>query len=342
MSSRIGGWLARLSDPDGVNLHWPCAPFTASETALLDELVNAAGNHNVRPAMASNLATLLGTAPETFLAGEAPWRSSQGEKLLASANEHRMVDVGRAVLLAGMAGEILAEASERGLPVAMIKGADFAENAYGGLNARTFSDIDLLVRPDAEDDLGDILRTSGFRLHEPKKRLVANSERQWTRPDNFGGRTVVDVHTDMVHAPELRVRQTLTYDLYADPGHGGISSASRLVLAALHGATSHLFGRLQYVVDGLMIVRMGVDPTELRERAARSGAILPVATLLRLTGELYGCEAGMALLEALQPVRRSGLERRLITPAMVVSAKDRDRLRWRPQRYLYRRLLQSA
>ena len=176
----------------------------------------------------------------------------------------------------------------------------------------------------------------------PKKRLLANSERQWTRSDNFGGLTVVDVHTDMVHAPELRARQTLTYDLYAAPGHGGISAASRLVLAALHGATSHLFGRLQYVVDGLMIVRMGVDPDELRERAARSGAILPVATLLRLTGELYGCEAGMELLEALQPVRWASLERRLITPAMVVSAKDRDRLRLRPQRYFYRRLLQST
>ncbi|WP_421853085.1 nucleotidyltransferase family protein [Oricola sp.] len=341
MSSKVGGWLARLSDPQGMNMQWHSEPFSMSETGLLETLVDDAGRHNVRPAMTSNLASLLRTVPDALLSGDAAWRKSEGDKLLSSANASRLLDVGRAMLLASAASDILDAVADAGLPVVLVKGVDFAENAYGGLNNRTFSDIDLLVRPDAEDNLGEILQIFGFTLHEPKERLIANTERQWTRADSFGGWIVVDVHTDMVHAPELRARQTLTYDLYADPRQGGVSPASRLVLAALHGATSHLFGRLQYVVDGLMIVRMGVDPAELRERALRSGAVLPVATLLRLAADLYGCQASAGLLQSLPPIRWSGLEKRLITGSMVVSAKDADRWRLLPQRFLYRRLLQG-
>lgn len=146
----------------------------------------------------------------------------------------------------------------------------------------------------------------------------------------------------MVHAPELRARMSLTHGLYAGKSNGGVSGASRLVLAALHGATSHLFARLQYVVDGMMVARTGVDALELQERARRSGAILPVSTMLRLAADIYGCEASSSLLGQLEPVRLASIERRLISPTMVISAKSQTRWRSLPQRYLYRRLMQAG
>jgi hypothetical protein len=339
MTSKVEAWLARLSDPAGPNPMWSPQPFSQAEAALLPSLVEAAGLHNVRPPVVRNLGVQLRVAPQEFMTGDpANVRAATGA-LTARANDLRLQDVARAVLLAAAAREILAAVSASALPAVLVKGVDFAENAYGGLHDRTFSDIDLLVRPQAEGALNEILASVGFRAITPRASRLDHTERQWTRRDGHGGVILVEVHTDIVHTPELRARQTLTYDLYADQKAGGVTPAARLVLAALHGATSHLFGRLQYVVDGLMVARMGVDSEELRERAHRSGAALPVATMLRLAAELYGCLASRTLLGALEPIRWNAVERRLITPAMVLSAKDAHRWRLLPQRYTYRCLL---
>ena len=339
MTSKAEAWLARLSDPAGPSPIWSPEPFGDGDAPLLDKLIVEAGRHNIRPALVRNLGAQLRNAPGEFVRGDPSRARSLTDALTARSGELRLLDVARAVLLATAARDILAEVSERGIPAVLIKGLDFAEKAYGGLHARTFSDIDLLVRPDAQEALGEILRSRGFTALTPRKHRMKLAERQWTRPDSHGGLVLVEVHTDLVHAPELRACQTLTYDLYADPAGGGVTPAARLVLAGLHGATSHLFGRLQYVVDGLMVARMGVDPAELRERAARSSARLPVATMLRLACELYGSQECRTLLDALGSTSWNRLEQRLITGPMVLSAKSTHRWRLLPQRYLYRRLL---
>jgi hypothetical protein len=339
-TDKIGAWLARLSDPQGLNLNWPCEPFSQTDADFPETLMDAAGLHNVRPSLVRNLGVQLKTAPDEFLSGDADWQAGVSERLMSQGNELRLIDIARAMQLASVAKGLLDTIAVGGIPAALVKGVDFAENAYGGLYARTFSDIDLLVRPDAEKALNEVLKGAGFTLTEPAGKRVAYAERQWTRSNEFGGITLVEVHTDMVHAPELRLRQSLTYELYADPAAGGISPAARLVLAGLHGATSHLFGRLQYVVDGLAVARMGVNPVELRERARRSGATLAVATTLRLAAEIFGCQTSRELLSGLGSTPWNRMERRLITAPMVLSAKSAHRWRLLPQRYFYRRLLQ--
>ncbi len=340
--SKAEAWLARLSDPAGPNPTWSPEPFSDNETALMDKLIDDAGRHNIRPALVRNLGLQLRDAPVDFIRGDPARTRTMTDALLARAGEQRLLDIARAVLLATAAREILAEIAKACVPAALVKGVDFAENAYDGLHARTFSDIDLLVRPDAQDALGNILESRGFAALTPREHRMELTERQWTRPDSHGGIILVEVHTDLVHAPELRACQTLTYDLYADPAAGGVTPAARVVLAALHGATSHLFGRLQYVVDGLMVARMGVDPAELRERALRSGAALPTATMLRLAAELYSSDECRTLLDGLGTIPWKKLEQRLITGPMVLSAKSTHRWRLLPQRYLYRRLLRTS
>ncbi len=125
----------------------------------------------------------------------------------------------------------------------------------------------------------------------------------------------------MVHDPKLRRRMTLTYAQYAEPDLGGITNAGRLIVAALHGAASHLFGRLQYVVDGMMVARAGVDIEELRARAAASGALLPLSTMLRLAGQIYGCEGSIRLLAGLGKAPLPLVDSLLISPGMVLAAK---------------------
>jgi hypothetical protein len=338
MTRKVESWLARLSDPIGPNAQWRPPPFSPGEGAKLEALLDEAGRHNVRPAVVRNLGLQLRDNPDSFM----PDGGRALTELQARAADLRVQDVARAALLAHLAREILAAIAAAGLPAVLVKGLDFAEVAYGGIQNRTFSDIDLLVRPEAMDSLGVLLTGLGYSPEPIPKKRIGHTEWKWTRRNAQWGAILVELHTDLVHGPEWRGRVSLTYDLYADPVAGGISPAARMVLAALHGATSHLFGRLQYVVDGLMIARMEVDAEELRERARRSGAVLPVATMLRLAAELYGCEKSRALVGRLGTIPWGSLERRLITVAMVLSAKSPNRWRLLPQRYLYRRLLRGG
>ena len=339
---KIDAWLARLSDPDGLNAASSPKPFLVAEAGMLPRLIAEAGMHNVRPALVQNLRRQINAAPEQLLAGGSSTREERAEALLRLADELRLQDVVRSVFLSSVAHDVLANTSKSGIPVVLVKGADFAETVYRGLQNRAFSDIDLLVRPQAEQALSALLASLGFISLPPRSSRVAHTERQWIRSETNGAGILVEVHTDLVHAPELRRSQTLTYDLYAAPASGGVTPAARMILAALHGATSHLFGRLQYVVDGLMIARMEVDARELRERARECGAELPLATMLRLSAKLYDCEASRTLLRGLRDVPFSKLERRLITAPMVLAAKSPQRWRLLPQRYLYRRLMRTT
>lgn len=334
MTGQVEDWLAHLADPRGLNARVQPEPFADADAVA--RLVDLAAAHNVRPALCANLLGLLKRTPAAVLVD--PSNHAVG-KATAAAREARLVDTARAVLLARAADTIMARVAEAGLPAILVKGADFARNAYGGLQARTFSDVDLLCRPDAEAELGTILAELGYEAEAPKASRVAHTERKFLDRSSVAGTVLVEVHTDLVHAPELRAAQSLTYDLYAAPEHGGATPAARLVLAALHGATSHLFGRLQYVVDGMMVARMGVDATELAERADRSGARLATATMLRLADEIFDCAEAPPLMAELRPLPFGSLESRLITRHSVLGGKAANRFLLLPQRYLYRRLL---
>ena len=340
--SRSSTWLARLSDPAGVNSKFAPVSFDAADIVHLEALIDLAGRHNVRPVFVRNLRTQLSDDPASLLSGASELRASTTERLLNYANDRSLLDFGRAALLSDIAREIVNEIDAASLRAVLVKGLDFANVAYGGIHARTFSDIDLLVHKDAVEGVGTILRNLGFREVVVAAKRMDHTERGWTRRDAFGGITLVEVHTDMVHSPELRAAQSLTYDLYAGPQYGGITPAARLVLAGLHGATSHLFGRLQYVVDGLMIARMGVDPDELIERAKRSNASLPVVTMLRLAAEIFDCAVSRELAQRLRWIPGGRLESLLIPAPMVLSAKDTHRWRHLPQRHLYRLLLRMG
>lgn len=335
-----GQWLARLADPRGINSRFTPAPYTVDTIQSLEALLALAARHNVRPALTRNVGRQLATAPEALIGREKTFADVK-DKITDLVQNERMMDFARSTLLADASTEIMRRVDAAGLPATVVKGADFAEHGYGGLDLRTFSDVDLLVRPDAEEALGKILADLGYDAIEPKAGRVEFTERSFVRREEFGGTTHVEVHTDVVHAPELRSAQTLTWDLYASPEAGGITGASRLVLAGLHGATSHLFGRLQYVVDGLVLVRAGVDKDELAERAGRSNAGLAVKTMVRLAAEIFDCADCRSLADHLGQVRGARWERRLITSEMVLGAKDSDRWRLLPQRYIYRAMLRS-
>jgi hypothetical protein len=338
--SAIEAWLGRLSDPRGVNEIFPAEAIAVDDRKTVDRLIFEAQRHSVHPVLFGHLTSILRNEPEAFIVGGGTRSRERADALIQSVGELRLQDTGQVMVLAEAAREI--KAATAGLPVALVKGLDFAEVLFGGLQYRSFGDIDLLLDPSGEADLCAILTGLGFKEPQAATRDRENRERQWLRPHPQLGYVMVEMHEDMVHSKRIRRSMSLTYALYAGEASGGISGASRLILAAVHASSSHLFGRLQYVVDGMMAARAGVDGRELAERAGETGAMLPLRTLLRLAAEIYGSEECRGLLEHLPQTRGSALEARLVTGKMVLAAKSPQRWRFIPQRRFYRHLLQAA
>jgi hypothetical protein len=290
-----------------------------SETATEESaaLLDAAVAHNVLPSVARNLAQEMQRAPEALIkgAGAEPLR----RQLVADARQTNLGLVARNMVLADIARDVIAAAAKDGVPAVLVKGLDFAEACYGGLPMRAFSDIDLLVRPDAAPAVAAMLVERGFSPVVPIAKRESYSERQFVRNGDLGS-LLAEVHTDLAHAPKLRRRTSLTYETYAGAASGGVTMAARLILAAIHGSMSHLFERLQYMTDMLAIVRRRVDPTELRERVAETGSLLVVRTGLDLTSRIFDCPACRELLTSLPPARHGWLASLLLTPATVISA----------------------
>jgi hypothetical protein len=331
-----GARLARYADPEGINERWRPRPMKAATAAEESAaLLGAAAAHNVLPAVAFNLAREMQCASEALVEGTDEKVATLCRQLMQDARMNHLGLVARNMVLADLARDILAVASARDLPVALVKGPDFAKACYGGLPMRAFCDVDLLVPPDAHPALSTMLVERGYSPVVPVARRERYSERQFVRDSGNFGLLLVEMHTDLVHAPKLRRRTSLTYETYAGSASGGVTMAARLVLAAIHGAMSHLFDRLQNVTDILAIVRCGVDPKELRERVAETGSLLVVRTGLDLASRISDCPACRELLAALPPARHGWLARHLLTPRTVISAHGsmRGLHSWRRQAF---------
>ena len=128
------------------------------------------------------------------------------------------------------------------LPVTIIKGHSFARLIYPAAKLRPFTDIDLLVSPDAVPAINAILNEQGFRLaahdNDPQRQAA-----KWVHRDS--PLLIVEVCTNLVHHPELRASLSLSYD---DIGEGPETPAAQLTIALMRGAL-HGYERLQQVVD---------------------------------------------------------------------------------------------
>ena len=149
-------------------------------------------------------------------------------------------------------------AAAKGLPVAVVKGPVFSRALYPEPGLRTFTDLDLLIDPEAEPELARVLDQAGFAPatydQDPNRQ-----EWKWHHRDNDA--LMIEVHTNLVHHPHLRAAMSMTY---ADLSGIAETPAALLGIAALHGAL-HRFERLRHVVDICQAARrIGTSEEERR------------------------------------------------------------------------------
>jgi hypothetical protein len=154
-------------------------------------------------------------------------------------------------------GEALMAAAA-GLPVVMVKGPVFSRTLYPSPGLRNFTDIDLLIAREAEPQFARVLEQQGFKLAE-YDRDPNRQEWKWLHRDNDA--LMIEVHTNLVHHPQLRKAMSICYEDLA-----GIAEtpAALLTVAVVHGALER-YELLRQVVDVCQAARR-VDTADEERR----------------------------------------------------------------------------
>ena len=339
----IEQWLLVLADPEPhPQVELPRARLAADDVMRLCLL---AEQHGVLPSVWTRLEKILKENPACLLGREV-----NQEKILAGLEPVRRRLAERAAMAMFLGAEtkaVLRRLSDAGTPVIVLKGMDFATRLYAPPSLRPFVDIDLLVRGRDRERVSAAMTAAGYVPRETElKYATGYAEWTWEHPAMPGA--MVELHDNLVNSPTLRRGVSVRLeDLPLGPGADGVfrpTPAGLLIIAAVHAAASHSFDKLQHLCDIAQIVRQragGIDETELRNCATKTGAEFCLAAGLDLTARTLGDSASAELLGRLALRWPRWRARRLVTPAVVVRSQGLRRagVSWRRQ--LLRQMLKS-
>lgn len=192
---------------------------------------------------------------------------------------------------------VLKSLREKGLPVIVIKGEDFADRLYPSAGLRPFRDIALMLPFEAFRTAETLLPDLSFRpvqAIDVRAAAAASGESVWTHPGP--PQTSLVPHWNLIRSPAQRRRCSVNFgDLtLEDRAVGGIreprpNATSMLLTAVVHAALGRRFDRLQHLCDIRQICRGvagKVDPAALLDVAARTGCLPSVVAGLEVTARL--------------------------------------------------------
>jgi hypothetical protein len=318
LGARASAWLLHLADPQRLVPAPPGAPPWDQAEAILD----AALAHGVLPAVLRGL-------------GQAS-RAARGEggAALDHARERLAAQAGFGLLLSHHAARVLPALAEAGVGATLVKGASFARRIYPDPGLRGFTDLDILVAQQDRAAAGAVLARLGFVEEVPEYRAGEDyAEEKWLLATDRS--VMVELHGDLVHNPRLRRALHLDRAAVRAAGGGDAEDASALLLvAAVHGATSHQFDRLQHVVDVLLLGRGAagaVDAARLARVADGCRARTALGVALLVAARVFGDAASAALARRLGAGAAARLGAALIGPGVVLRAPTdaRGRDSWR-------------
>jgi len=327
-------WLLALADPENPGVSLPRQKLAKDDIL---PLCLHAELHGILPAVLRNVDRLLRSEPgkllvEPRLNPEAitaiqPLQNRLGEKaaivLFLKAESRRI----RTAIQANDGAAIL------------LKGEDFAERLYQPPALRLFGDLDLLVRQNDWDRVNATMSRLGYVPQESSMKYASGySEQTWQHPAMPGGS--VEIHDNLVNSPTIRRGVSVKFeDLPLERSAAGQlrpTPAGLLVVAAVHGAASHSFDKLQHLCDIAQIVRGragAIDESSLRECLSKTGAGFSVALGLDLVARAFAETAAADLLARLEYRWPKRITRLLITPALIARSQGKRRrgVSWRRQ-----------
>jgi hypothetical protein len=335
-------WLLILADPEGPRRPLPGRRLNVPEAASLCLRANM---HGVLPAVMRQVERLLRDEPAKLLADVKA--VSEVSQTLGQVKDRLAQRSAMAMFLGTESQRLVGELAAAGAEAIVLKGVDFAIRLYRHSALRTFGDVDLLVRMSDWDAVNATLSRLGYESREQSmKHADGYSERSWEHPAMPGA--MIEVHNNLVNSPTIRRGVSVRLeDLPLERGPEGrrrATPAGLLIIAAVHGAASHGFEKVQHLCDIAQVVRGRAGPVDeqsLRECVVKTGAGLSLAAALDLTARALNEPACAQLLGRLELRWPRRIVRLLMTPAVVVRSQGAHRrgVTWR--RRTLRQMLKS-
>ena len=330
----IEHWLLALADPEGPRIPLPGRRLDSPGVVSLCLLANM---HGILPGVLRQVDRLLRDEPSSLLADATV--APKTLQAIEPARQRLQQRSAMAMFLGAEAQRLAGELASAGAEAIVLKGADFAARLYPQRGLRTFGDVDLLVRASDWERVDATMSRLGYVQREtPMKHADGYSERSWENPAMPGA--MVEVHDNLVNSPTIRRGVSVRLeDLPLERGSDGrprATPAGLLIIAAVHGAASHSFEKVQHLCDVAQAVRGRAGPVDeksLRECVAKTGAGLSLATALDLTARSLNEPACAQLLARLELHWPRWVVRLLMTPMVVVRSQGKRRhgVTWRRQ-----------
>ena len=200
---------------------------------------------------------------------------------------------------------------DRGVRVAIFKGAVLAQMAYGEVSLRQAGDIDMLIDRADFAAARSLLESLGYemapRLTEPQlaSHLAFHCEIPFMRDEWF---TIVDLHWGL--APRSFVFGLKTADVMSRLQYESLGGTTietfcdedMVLYLSMHG-TKHLWHRLEWIVSLAELVRAStnIDWDVVVQRAEDAHATRMLALGLRLVEEFSDVKIGPQILKAVDP-----------------------------------------
>lgn len=236
------------------------------------------------------------------------------------------------MMLRGFADALLRDLA--GEPVVLVKGLAFARAIYPDPQLRPFTDIDLVLAPEARPRVEEALAARGFAFAEHDIFGTA----KWVHRQNDA--LMVELQPNLVQSHNVQTRMSLSYADLACVGAN--TPAAHLMIAAVHGAAQHQFENLRQAVDILQAAR-GIatvaDERQVEAIVARTRGRLAVVASLELAWRLFGDPRCREIARGLGPVRFALPARLLLTRAAILSTSTPRAVYYKWRRPSFRALL---
>jgi hypothetical protein len=296
--------LCSLADP-----HAPSPPIYKILACDFKILIDAIGHHGIEPVALRKLKALNSDIHEDI------------SNFIDQASQRQLVANVMSMTLENYARDIFSGIAETGANAAIVKGPVFATHLYPYLSDRPFTDIDILSPASHLAAIGKLLKNLGFRQAKREffDRSQANMEQKWIRDDNVN--ILIELHTNLVHYPNLRKRLSFGHKQYQLASHEGrYPGAANFIVAVVHAAAGHKFHKLQLLVDVLQAFRK-LEPGDigsLEQTLEKIPARLEVLICLDLIQDLFEDVETLETSRQLAGKSRFDLPRKLINADLVL------------------------
>lgn len=317
--SRVADWVIYGADPLGPRRR---PPLRRPRPELAEAYIDQAEAHGVLGSFLHNFSRHHDD-PRFLPALAAAKRRHRASAMFSLMLSHEADAIGAAV---------------ESLPVTLVKGPVFAHSIYPRESLRCYSDIDLLVAPEALGAVSTILTERGYKLAE---RHPVDDPREWKWLHRGNPALMVELQTDLVHAQSLRKIMTLPYEALAEAPQ---SPASLLLVALVHGGGHH-YQRLQHVVDICQAARGlqgAAEEARFDALVRKTNSHFASVAGLNLAAKILHEPRCRAIAREIGPVRFKTISKLLLGPRMVMSTTDTNRRRHSWRRSVFRWLMKKT